>query len=80
MAAIITVLTVLALTVYGLERNHHRRIALGSRLAGSADAEDRDVPRVVADLRAAAARPARDRAGSRHAAPSLRSTRPIRSA
>jgi hypothetical protein len=49
------VLVVLALVGYGLERNHARQSAPHSRLAGSTDIQDRDLERVDADLRAAAA-------------------------
>ena len=52
MTAIILALAVVALTVYGLERNHRRQPAPGSRLAGSTNTEDRDLTRVTADLRA----------------------------
>ncbi|MGM1063087.1 hypothetical protein [Saccharothrix sp. Mg75] len=53
MTAILTALAVLALVVYGLERNHttHR-----AHLAGSTDVDDRDLVRLRADLRAAAVR------------------------
>ncbi|CCH34236.1 hypothetical protein ABZ816_10465 [Actinosynnema sp. NPDC047251] len=52
MTALLVVLTVLALVVYGLERNHHRDARLGSRLAGSHDVEDRDLARVRTELHA----------------------------
>jgi hypothetical protein len=54
MAALIFILIVLALLVYGLERNHHRQLHVTGRLAGagSTDAEDRDAERELADLRA----------------------------
>ncbi|MFI9817523.1 hypothetical protein [Saccharothrix variisporea] len=62
MTALLIVLTVLALVVYGLERNHHRGRNYGSHLAGSYDVEDRDLIRVETELHAAAdhqpARPA----------------------
>ncbi|MEJ2858367.1 MULTISPECIES: hypothetical protein [unclassified Saccharothrix] len=53
MTALLIALTVLALVVYGLERNH-RRNTRGSRLAGSYDVDDRDVARVASELHAAA--------------------------
>lgn len=56
MTSILFALAVVALVVYGLERNHHRQVRLGSRpgnrLAGSSDVEDRDASRLQADLRA----------------------------
>jgi hypothetical protein len=52
MTSILFALAVVALVVYGLERNHHRQFRLGSRLAGSSEVEDRDVPRMQADLHA----------------------------
>jgi hypothetical protein len=54
MTSILFALAVVALVVYGLERNHHRQFRLGGRLAGSSDVEDRDVPRMQADLHATA--------------------------
>ncbi|NUT92846.1 MAG: hypothetical protein HOY78_12575 [Saccharothrix sp.] len=54
MTALLIVLTVIALVVYGLERNHHRQHRYGSRLAGSYDFDDRDVVRVETELHAAA--------------------------
>ncbi|WP_158843121.1 hypothetical protein [Saccharothrix deserti] len=54
MTAILFALTVVALVVYGLERNHQRQIRLGSRLAGSTDVDDRDLPRVQRELHATA--------------------------
>lgn len=56
MTSILFALVVVALVVYGLERNHHRQIRLGTRLAGSVDIEDRDLPRVQADLHATTTR------------------------
>ena len=81
MTAILFALAVLALVVYGLERNHHRRPRLGSRLAGSTNTEDRDLARVVADLRAETAHSTADRtAAPRRQAVPVRSIRPARSA
>ena len=54
MTALLIALTVLALVVYGLERNHHRQSRPGSRLAGSYDVDDRDLARVETELHAAA--------------------------
>ncbi|NUT46821.1 MAG: hypothetical protein HOV94_05795 [Saccharothrix sp.] len=54
MTAILFTLAVVALVVYGLERNHRRHTDPGPHLAGSTDTEDRDLPRVTADLHAAA--------------------------
>ncbi|ONI88399.1 hypothetical protein ALI22I_18730 [Saccharothrix sp. ALI-22-I] len=54
MTAILFALTVVALVVYGLERNHHRQIRLGSPLAGSTNIDDRDLPRVQRELHATA--------------------------
>ncbi|GAA1347495.1 hypothetical protein [Saccharothrix algeriensis] len=65
MIALITAAVVVALVVYGLERNH-RRNRPGVRLAGSHAFEDRDAARVAAELRAAAA----------HEAPRPRPTAP----
>ncbi|MEU4741592.1 hypothetical protein AB0G02_14170 [Actinosynnema sp. NPDC023658] len=79
MTSIIIALAVVALVVYGLERNHRRQLPLGSRLAGSSDAEDRDLPRVAAELHVTAADPAQaDRAPRRPVAP-VRKVHPIRS-
>jgi hypothetical protein len=50
MTALLLFLTVLALLVYGLERNHARRPYPRSRLAGSSDVDDRDAARINADL------------------------------
>ena len=68
MTPILFALAVVALVVYGLERNHRRQPHLGSRLAGSADVDDRDLARVAADVRGTAAHstPART---PRHRAP-----------
>jgi hypothetical protein len=46
-------IALLALVAYGLERNHSRQPQLRSDMAGSTDAQDRDVERVQADLHAA---------------------------
>lgn len=54
MTALLIVLSVLALVVYGLERNHHRQSRPGSRLAGSHDVDDRDLARAETELHAAA--------------------------
>ncbi|GAA0230976.1 hypothetical protein GCM10010492_31970 [Saccharothrix mutabilis subsp. mutabilis] len=54
MTALLIVLSVLALVVYGLERNHHRQARYGARLAGSHDVDDRDLARVETELHAAA--------------------------
>ncbi|WP_433263895.1 hypothetical protein ACQPZF_33525 [Actinosynnema sp. CS-041913] len=54
MTAFFLVLAVLALVVYGLERNHRRQARFGSRLAGSYDVDDRDTVRVAGELHAAA--------------------------
>ncbi|MEU4762860.1 hypothetical protein AB0H12_06375 [Actinosynnema sp. NPDC023794] len=77
MTEILFALAVVALVVYGLERNHRRRLGFGSRLAGSTDTEDRDLPRVAADLHAIAAHPTANRpaAHRRQVAP-VRSIRP----
>jgi hypothetical protein len=80
MTAILFALAVVALVVYGLERNHRRQPHLGSRLAGSTDAEDRDLPRVVADLRATATRTTANRATHRRPVDRVRSAHPARSA
>jgi hypothetical protein len=52
MSPIILTLIILALAVYGLERNHVRPQHLRRGLAGSVDTEDRDHSRVRAELRA----------------------------
>ncbi|ROP40785.1 hypothetical protein [Saccharothrix texasensis] len=82
MTAILFALAVVALVVYGLERNHRRQPHLGSRLAGGTDTEDRDLPRVTADLRAVTARStARHRgAAPRRPVGAVRSIHPARSA
>jgi hypothetical protein len=53
MAALILTLIVLALLVYGLERNHARQLHVTRGPAGSTDATDRDAERILADLHAA---------------------------
>ncbi|MFE9750787.1 hypothetical protein ACFYOT_38270 [Saccharothrix saharensis] len=80
MTAILLALAVVALTVYGLERNHHRQPGPGSRLVGSTNVEDRDLPRVTADLRASATHAAAVRGTHRREVTPLRSMRPARSA
>lgn len=80
MTAILFALAVLALTAYGLERNHHRQLHLGSGLAGSTDIEDRDVPRVAADLHAAAVHATPTRTSHRRTVAPVRSIHPVRSA
>jgi hypothetical protein len=57
MTTIMFALAVVALVVYGLERNHRAHAAPGPRLAGSNDVEDRDLPRVRGELHPADARP-----------------------
>ena len=49
MAALIVLLIIIGLVVYGLERNH-RRAGLSGRLAGSSNVQDRDAERVQAEL------------------------------
>ena len=49
MVALIFLLIIIGLVVYGLERNH-RRGGLSGRLAGSSDVQDRDAERVLAEL------------------------------
>ncbi|WP_367136524.1 hypothetical protein [Saccharothrix sp. HUAS TT1] len=56
MTAILFALAVVALIGYGLERNHRRQLRLDPGLSGSANADDRDLPRVTADLHATATR------------------------
>ncbi|XVS63137.1 hypothetical protein ACQPYE_33500 [Actinosynnema sp. CA-299493] len=81
MTAILFALAVVALVVYGLERNHQRQLHLGSRLAGSTDTEDRDLPRVAADLRAITTHPTAHRGvAPRHPVAPVRSIHPARSA
>ncbi|MFD0203896.1 MULTISPECIES: hypothetical protein [Saccharothrix] len=80
MTSILIALAVVALVVYGLERNHQRQLHLGSRLAGSAQAGDRDAPRVLADLRATAAHSTPNRADQRRRAVPVRPVHPVRSA
>ncbi|MFJ6672465.1 hypothetical protein ACIQMJ_15265 [Actinosynnema sp. NPDC091369] len=72
MAFILIALAVVSLVVYGLERNHRRQPHLGSRLAGSADVEDRDLVRVAADVRVAATHPTPARATRHRAVTSAR--------
>lgn len=68
MTSILIALAVVALVVYGLERNHRGQPSLGSRLAGSNDVEDRDVPRVRGELHAARPHAARSHAARPHTA------------
>ncbi|MFD7656434.1 hypothetical protein ACFV4N_20895 [Actinosynnema sp. NPDC059797] len=75
MTSILIALAVVALVVYGLERNHRGQPSLGSRLAGSNDVEDRDVPRVRGELHAARPHAAEARP-ERHGAPRLEA-RPV---
>ena len=53
MTSALIVLAVLALVGYGLERNHSKQSEPRARLAGSYDVLDRDLERVLADLRVA---------------------------
>ncbi len=53
MTTALVLTALLALLVLGLDRNHARAAQPGSRLAGSNDVDDRDLIRVVAELRAA---------------------------
>ncbi|MCC8248589.1 hypothetical protein [Saccharothrix luteola] len=77
MTEILFALAVVALVVYGLERNHRRQLRLGSRLAGSTDTEDRDLSRVTADLHAVVAHTTADRpAAHRRQVTPVRSIRP----
>jgi hypothetical protein len=50
---VLVLITLVALVVYGLERNHSRQSRSQSGMAGSTDAQDRDAERVQADLHAA---------------------------
>ncbi|RLK59558.1 hypothetical protein [Actinokineospora cianjurensis] len=52
MTTAFVLVTLLALLLLGLDRNHVRTTAPHARLAGSADVEDRDLLRVSAELRA----------------------------
>jgi len=52
MTALIALLIIVGLVVYGLERNH-RCGGVSGRLTGSSDVQDRDAERVLAELRAA---------------------------
>ncbi|HTF48479.1 MAG TPA: hypothetical protein VK735_13600 [Pseudonocardia sp.] len=79
MTSSVLMVIVLALLVYGLERNHYRqqrRRPRGAReLRGSTDVEDRDLTRIEADLRAIPTRaPHRARARRTDLA---RSARPV---
>ena len=49
----IVLIALAALLVYGLDRNHHRQTEPRPRLAGRTDIVDRDLDRVVAELRTA---------------------------
>jgi len=53
MTGFVLTLLILAVVVYGLQRNHARQVRFDGHLAGSTDAEDRDASRVLAELRAA---------------------------
>jgi hypothetical protein len=48
MTALIVVLLLIALVVWGLNRNHHRQNP--PRMSGGYDIEDRDAARVQADM------------------------------
>lgn len=52
----ITLAVLAALVVWALERNRRRQPYPRSSRAGSTDVQDRDLERVLADLRAAAER------------------------
>ncbi|SES10352.1 hypothetical protein [Actinokineospora terrae] len=52
MTTAFVLVTLLALLVLGLDRNHVRTTTPRSKLAGSADVEDRDLLRITAELRA----------------------------
>lgn len=79
MTAILFALAVVALVVYGLERNHRRQPGLGSRLTGSTNTEDRDLPRITADLHATAARTTATHTTTRHRTNRAPSIHPARS-
>ncbi|MBM7771780.1 hypothetical protein JOD54_001984 [Actinokineospora baliensis] len=64
--------TLLALLVLGLDRNHVRTTVPGSRLAGSTDVVDRDLARVTAELAVTEAGPAERRAPSARTAARVR--------
>ncbi|GAA3061413.1 hypothetical protein [Actinokineospora globicatena] len=69
MTTAFVLVTLLALLVLGLDRNHVRTATTPrSRLAGSTDAEDRDLLRVAAELRSAAPTRAREAVSARTAA------------
>jgi hypothetical protein len=59
MTTALVVLVIVGLVVYGLERNHARRPAPRQHFAGSGAVVDRDLARVLAEVRAAADRPFR---------------------
>lgn len=55
MTAVLVTLLILALVIYGLERNHRREIRVEHHLAGSGgQAADRDAERVLTEVRAVA--------------------------
>jgi hypothetical protein len=58
MAATVVLLVILALVVYGIERNHAREKYPHPSLDGSGAVTDRDVQRTRADLDALGAEPA----------------------
>ena len=62
MSTAILPLLLIALIVYGLERNHARHRLPHADLSGDAAPEDRDLRRVRADLMAGSGRPAIRRA------------------
>ncbi|MGQ0840736.1 hypothetical protein [Actinokineospora sp.] len=71
MTTALVLTALLALLVYGLDRNNLPQPQPRPRLAGSTDVEDRDTARVVADLRAT-------RAVTRHRRPATTARREAR--
>ena len=68
MTAQFILVALMALLVYGLDRNHHRQTEPRKRLAGASDVEDRDFARVTEELRVAKADHVQQRPSARTAA------------
>jgi hypothetical protein len=59
MVTALVLLVIVGLVVYGLERNHARESVPRQHFAGSSAVVDRDLARVLTEVRAAADRPFR---------------------
>ena len=78
MTTALVLVALLALLVYGLDRNHIRAGQPRRRLSGSVDVEDRDFARVVAEVRNRPAAPRQERVVSARRGARVRPANAIR--